>query len=118
MAEPERFQTHSLMYYVVELAQSCLILCNPMDLVHGILQARILEWAAISFSRDLRNPGIEPWCPTLQANSLPAEPQGKPKNTDVGSLSLFQRIFQTQESNRGLLLRRQILRQLSYEGNL
>ena len=39
------------------VAQSCLTLCNPMDStpagthVHGILQARILEWVAISFSR-------------------------------------------------------------------
>ena len=37
---------------------------------------------------DLPNPGIKPRCPTLQADSLPAEPQGKPKNTGVGSLSL------------------------------
>ena len=36
---------------------------------------------------DLPTPGIEPRCPTLQASSLPAESQGKPKNTGVGSLS-------------------------------
>jgi len=71
--------------------------------VHGILQARILEWVAFPFSGDLPNPGIEPRSPTLQADSLPAEPQGKPKNTEVGSLSLLQRVFPTQESNRGLL---------------
>ena len=53
----------------------------------------------------------------LQADSLPAEPQGKPKNTRVGSLSLLQRIFPTQESNRGLLHCRQILYQLSYQGS-
>jgi len=35
--------------------------------VHGILQARILEWVAISFSGDLPDPGIEPGCPALQA---------------------------------------------------
>ena len=51
---------------------------------------------------DLPNPGIEPRSPTLQADSLPAEPQGKPKNTGVGSPSLLQGIFLTQESNRGL----------------
>ena len=34
---------------------------------------------------DLPNPGIEPWSPSLQADSLSAEPQGKPKNTGVGS---------------------------------
>ena len=45
--------------------------------VHGILQARILEWAAIFFSRDLPNPGIEPGSPALQADSLPSEPPGK-----------------------------------------
>ena len=36
----------------------------------------------------LPNPGIEPRSPALQVISLPAEPQGKPKNTGVGSLSL------------------------------
>ena len=41
--------------------------------------------------------------PSLQADSLPAEPQGKPRNTRVGSLSLFQGIFLTQDSNWGLL---------------
>ena len=33
---------------------------------------------------DLPNPGIEPRSPTLQADSLPPEPPGKPKNTGVG----------------------------------
>ena len=63
---------------------------------------------------DLPNPGIEP---ALQVDSLPAEPQGKSKNTGVGSLSLLQPIFLTHESNRGLLHYRQILYQLSYEGS-
>ena len=58
---------------------------------------------------DLPNPGIEPRSPALQVDSLPAEPQGKPKNTEVGSLSLLQQIFLTQELNRGLLRCRQIL---------
>ena len=44
----------------VKVTQSCPTLCDPMDyIVHGILQARILEWVAIPFSRDLPNPGIE-----------------------------------------------------------
>ena len=55
--------------------------------------------------------------PTLQADSIPAEPQGKPKNTGVGSLSFLQGIFLTQESNRSLLHCRRILYQLSYEGS-
>ena len=52
----------------------------------------------------------------LQADSLPAELQGKAKSTGVGSLSLLQQIFPTQESNQGLLDYGQILYQLSYQG--
>ena len=59
--------------------------------------------------------GSNPGLLHLQAYSLPAEPQGKPKNAGVGSLSLLQRIFLAQESNQGLLRCRQILYQLSYE---
>ena len=81
--------------------------------VHGILQARILGWVAL---RDLPNPGIKPRSSALQADSLLAEPQGKPKNTGVGSLSLSQEIFPTQESNQGLLRCRWILYQLTYQG--
>ena len=66
---------------------------------------------------DLPNPGIEPRSPTLQVDSLQAEPQGKPKNTGVGSLSLLQGIFPTQELDWGLLHCRWILYQLSYEGS-
>ena len=65
---------------------------------------------------DLPNSGIKPKSSTLQADSLPAEPQRKPKNTGVGSLSLLQQIFPTQELNWGLLNRRWILYQLSYQG--
>ena len=53
---------------------------------------------------DFPNPGIEPRSLELRADSLPAEPQGKPKNTGVDSLSLVQRIFLTQELNWGLLI--------------
>ena len=64
----------------MKVARSCLTLCDPMDYtVHGILQARVLEWVAFPSPGDLPNPGIEPWSPSLQADSLPAEPQGKPK---------------------------------------
>ena len=55
--------------------------------------------------------------PALQVDSLPAESQGKPKNTGVGSLSLLQRIFLTQESKWGLLHCRWILYPLSYQGS-
>ena len=67
---------------------------------------------------DLSNPGVKPRSPSLQADSLPSEPPGKPKDTGVGSLSLLQQIFPTQELNRGLLHCRQILYQLSYQGSL
>ena len=50
---------------------------------------------------DLYNPGIEARTPAGQADSLPADPQGKSKNIGVGSLSLLQRIFPNQESNWG-----------------
>ena len=126
------------MMMMMKVTQSCPTLCNPP--VHGILQARRLEWVAFPFSkgsfqprdwtqvaliacrfftswvtreaeehwsgepfpspRDLPNPGIEPRLPSLHEDSLPAEPQGKPKNTGVGSLSLLQWIFPTQESNK------------------
>ena len=67
---------------------------------------------------DLPNPGIEPRSPTLQADSLPSELPGKSKNTGVGSLSLLQGNFLTQELNLGFLHCRQILYQLSYLGSL
>jgi len=53
----------------------------------------------------------------LQVDSLLAEPQGKLKNTEVGSLSFLQWIFLTQELNQGLLHCWQILYQLSYQGS-
>ena len=62
-------------------------------------------WNGLPFPSpgDLANPGMKPRSPALQVDSLPAEPQGNPKNTGVGSLSLLQWIFLTQESNWGLL---------------
>ena len=66
------------------VTQSCLTLCDPMDCsppgssVHGILQARILEWAAISFSRGSSQPKNRTHSPALQADSLLTEPPGKP----------------------------------------
>ena len=89
---------------------------------HGLYSLRnspagILEWVAFSSPGDLPNPGIKPRPLPLQADFLPAEPPGKPRNTGVGSLSLFQQIFLTQESNWGLLPCRWILNQLSYQGS-
>ena len=103
-------------YKSVIVAQLCPTLCDPMGYtVHGILQARILEWVAFPFSRGSSQPRSNPGL--LQADSLPAEQQEKPKNPGVGSLSLLQWIFPTQESNQGLLHCRQILYQLSCQGS-
>ena len=74
----------------VKVAQSCLILCSPMDYtVHRILQSRILAWVAVPFSRGLPNPGREPRCPTLQADSLLSEPPGKPDILHIKCNSIF-----------------------------
>ena len=79
------------------VVQLCLTLCDPMDYsppgssVPGILQARMLEWAATPFSgapRNLPDPGIEPRSPALQADSLPSEPSGKSLPRD----NLFQKL--------------------------
>ena len=63
-----------------EVAQSCPVLCDPMDRrlpgsssIHGIFQARVLEWVAFPSPGDLPDPGIEPGSPALQADSLSAE---------------------------------------------
>ena len=66
------------------VAQSSPMLCNPMDCsppcssVHGILQARMLEWVAVPFPEGLSDPGIEPGSPALQADSLLLSHQGRP----------------------------------------
>ena len=52
----------------------------PGSLVHGIFPARVLEWVANFPSPGvLPNPGIEPGSPELQADALPSEPPGKPR---------------------------------------
>ena len=62
--------------YAYSVAKSCPALWDPMDCsppdssVHGILQARILKWVAISFSKDLPNPGFELRSPALTVDSL------------------------------------------------
>ena len=62
----------------VKVTQSCLTLCNPMDYaVHGILQARILEWVAFSFSRGSSQPRDRTQDSHIAGGFF--EPQGKPK---------------------------------------
>ena len=62
----------------VKVAQSCPTLCDPMDCtVHGILQTRILDWVAFSFSRGSSWPRNQTRSPALQADCLPTELSGK-----------------------------------------
>ena len=57
--------------------------------IHGILQARILEWVTILFSRRSSwYPGTEPRSPVLKADSLPSEPQRSPKLSTKTELNL------------------------------
>ena len=71
---------------VFVVTQLCSTFCHSMDCsppgssVHGILQARILEWVAMPFSRGCLDPGIKPRSPTLQADSSPSEPPGNDTN--------------------------------------
>ena len=75
------------------VTKSCPTLYDPMDCsppgssVHGISQARILEWVDLSLSRDLPDPGIAPRSPALQAGSLPLSHQGSPPPRNVSLLS-------------------------------
>ena len=94
----------------VLVTQLCLTLCHPMDCsppgssVHGDSLGKNAGVVCHTPSR-----GSEPRSPTFQADSLPFEPPGQPKNTGVGSLSFLQGNFLTQESNQGFLQCRQIL---------
>ena len=68
-------------------------------------------------SRNLPNPGIEPRSSTLQVDSLPSGPPGKPKNTGVGSLSLLQGNLPDPGIKLGSLHCRWLLYQLSHQGS-
>ena len=82
------------------VAQSCPILCDswncslPGSSVLGILQARIVEWVAISFSRDLPNPGIKPGPPHCRQILYHLSHQGSPLRTitTMYCVSTYQRL--------------------------
>ena len=91
--------------------------CSPLGFsVHEILQARILKWVAMPSSRASSQPRDWIQVSWIAGTFFTTEPPGKPMKTGVSRLSLFQGIFPTQGSNRGLLHCRQILYQLSYQG--
>ena len=76
----------------VKVAHSCLTCFDPWTIQFTEF-SRPEYWSGLSLLQGIfptqgSNPG-----PALQADSLPAEPQGKPKTTGVGSLSLLQGIF-------------------------
>ena len=74
----------------VEVTQLCLTLCNLMDyIVHGILQARILEWVTFPFCRGSSQPRDATQVSCMQADSLPAEPQGKQRRLSANELMLL-----------------------------
>ena len=86
---------HKNNIYIFDVcAQSCPTLCDPMDCsspgssVHGISQARILEWVAIPFSRDLPDPRIKTeFLAAPVEGELPTiAPPGKSKSNIMWSL--------------------------------
>ena len=96
------------------VTQSYLTLCNPMD----CSPSGSSVWGGLPYPPpgDLPNPGWNPGLLHCMWDSLPPEPPGKPKNTGLGSLSLLQGVFLTQESNQGLLHCRWILYRLELSG--
>ena len=108
----------TLKWCEVKIAQLCPTLCDPMNYtVHGILHIRILEWVAFPFSRRSSQPRGQTQVSHIVGKFFISWAKREPKNTEVGSLSLLQGIFLTQESNWGLLHCRWILYQLSHEGS-
>ena len=104
---------HVGLSHVWLFATPWIVACQGL-LSMGILQARILEWVAIHFSRGSSQPRDQTQVsPRLQVDSLLSEPPGKPKHTRVGSLSLHRRIFPTQELNPCRLHLKRILYHLN-----
>ena len=107
----------------VNIAQLCLTLCDSIDYtVHGILQARdthsrILKWAAFPFSRGFSQPKDQMQVSCIAGRFFTSWATRETWEYWVGSLSLLQQIFLTQELNWDLLSCRRILYQLIYQGS-
>ena len=95
---------HLMWVHACSVAKSCLTLCDPMDCsppgssVHGIYQARILEWVAISSPKGSPQPRdwTSPMAPALAGRFFTIEPPGKPlSSTDTRCLCLGPRVSQT-----------------------
>ena len=86
------------------VSQMGLALCDSMDCSPpGFSRQEYWSGMPCPPPEDHPNSGTEPRSTALQADSLSTKPPGQPKNTGLGSLSLLQGIFPTQESNQGLL---------------
>ena len=98
------------------VTQSCPTLCKPVDctppgssVLGGSSGKNTVVGCHALLQGIFPTQRIEPRSPSFQANSLPSEPPGKPKNSGVGSISLPQENLPTQKLNRGLLNCRWIL---------
>ena len=121
--------SHALIYKICFFLPSSFpssiltLLYTPASLSQGFINfprnspGQNAGMGSLSFLQGIFPTQVKPRSPTLQMDSLPAKPPGKPKNTGLGSLSLLQWIFPTQELNGHLLHCRQILYQLSYQGS-
>ena len=109
------------MLCVLWLLLSCSAVSNffvtpPGSSVHGISQARVSKWVAISFSNvTCKSEGCSVVSDSLQPHGLYCPWNSPGKNTGVGSHSLLQGIFPTQRSNPGILHCRWLLYQLSHQ---
>ena len=97
----------------VKVTQWCPTLCDPMDYtVHRILQARILEWASIPFSRGSSQPRDWTWVSCIVGGFFTIWATREAQEYWSGY-----QIFPSQEPNLGLLHCRWILYKLSYQGS-
>ena len=68
--------------------------CSPPgSSAHGILQARILEWVAIPFPKDVPDLGIEPWSPALQADSFTVWATREAQDRNKSRMSIIANLF-------------------------
>ena len=93
-----------------KLLQSYMTLCDPVDYsppgssVHGILQARTLEWVAISFSRGSSQPRDQAWVSCIAGRFLTTEPPGKPFRQCLASDSYLGTWLQSRLSTRSQII--------------
>ena len=101
----------------VKVTQLCPTLCNPMGLVHGILQARLLEWVSFPFSRGSSQPRDWTQVFYIAGGFLTSWATRKAQEYWIGYPIPSPADLPNPGIDRGLLRCRQILYQLSYHGN-